>query len=1014
MTIQQSPASLSLLGNMQHLIVSSDADVTMILSLGNEQLVAYTYSPDSAGMIDVDLCDIVGAHLSFFLQDSRTPYSQPAIIRHFSGTLSCGGQTENFGFTVIRAGVDSLSDSPSNFLVQNFLTWQPTVKPVTYYTPEFLTYYAAQPCSVKCTAYAANGNGTLLEVGNLMAGNCYTIPTGYAVIAELAGFLPSYYDVWIENQNGTRLTYIQRYYASDIKSEEEEWILFENSLGGIDTFRAYGDSENTAIHEHHVAEMDEKNVEYRVDTERKHKKSTGLLDKYERRWLLDFFPSKGKYIYAGQSIRRIVVTESDVSYNAKELPSEYNFTYKYAESKPYLNLPRTDATLQEMHIDVPDVGSFTIAPRLVEFPRQTLSEGALFPIQNPYSESWGVTTLAAIAMYLAEHPGFAESIVQNGMSESDVLDIVRGFVDGKYLSRLNDDTAEGFITFLKGLKSKNVTFTEFLKSEGASKGFLDGMGIYIDALEGLIQTDGLEVRGFMRVMELIINRLQLMESDYSFTEGADVEHIGYTNDGRLKLTIRKEHDNDYLPFYYGDILYAKINNLLPRGSATPTGHVETKSGSYYTVWMAVEDLDFSDNTITVSLYPSLKPNADPFVPGAHNFTFYGTSIRDYNDSPAAALDAERLISADEAKNNSVVMAVPSNNLGAGGFDTNITLTRHGNRADGINPETGSQDSHILQLQLERQQSWVLSTTDKRLSFFWRVDQPIIEDYNYALCLGILPDLANLPSTRNREMPSLYINTLFYENEHHIYYPSRIVKEDRGEWSSSPTARYTGPNGTYTPDGTLPADLQQLLGGAITVVTGQTISEPYHFQSLTRNLWLTSRLGAAFRQLTDAELYDKIINEWHLDLETSRVWYDVTLWECLAAGTAGTPSTSSTDWMFISGIGGQWDMQFCDARGYPYTNIIPATPGYVNLTIVPKVTWGQEDMTNRVTGWEWHKYFADGTEDLGWGYSHTQQQVTLTDADMPPAWGRANPVIFECVATLQGVEVQVAKTVGFGV
>lgn len=1000
MTIQQSPSELSLLGNMLHLVVSSEADVTMTLSLGDEQLVAHTYSPDDAGQIDVDLHDIVAAYLTLTLRDEQVPYEQTGIIRQFGVTLTCGDQTEQFDFTVIRAGVDQLADTPDDFLAQNFLTWQPTVKPVTYYTPEFLTYYAAQFCVVMCKAYEGSGCHEF-SLGSLQPGHCYTIPTGYAVIAGNLDILPSFYDVWIEDQEGNRLTYIQRYYASDIKSEEEEWILFENSLGGIDTFRAYGDSENIATHEHHIAEIEDVSVEYRVDTERKHKKSTGLLDEYERRWLLDFFPSKGKYIYVGQSIRRIVLIDSDVSYNAKELPSEYNFTYKFAEDKPYLNLPRTNVSLQEMHIEVPDVGSFTIAPRLVEFPRQALSGGALFPIQNPYSESWGVTTLAAIAMYLASDPGFADNI---GLSENDVLEIVKGFVNGKFLSRINPDTAQGLITFLSGLVSKNVTFNEFLKSVGARRGFTDGKGIWMDALEGLIETDGLEVRGFMRVMELIINRLQLMESDYSFTEGAEVEHIGYEDAGQtLVLTIKKDHPNDYIPFYPGDILYGKVNDLLPRGGAVPDGHTVTHDGSYYTTWMYVKSIDHADNMMRVGLYTGMKPNGSPMVPGGRNFSPRGTAIT----TDVAAPMLEEYNSRPDPTDPTLPI------LGQTGYDTMLTITRHGNRADGIDPATGLHSDSIQQSQEGRQQSWVLSTTDKRLSFFWHVDEPIIRDDNYALCLGILPNLANLPSTRNRDMPSLYINTLFYENEHHIYYPSRIIKEDRGEWTSSPTFRYTGPNGTYTPDGTLSADLQQLLGGAITVVTGQSISEPYHFQSLTRNRWLTSRLGSVFHQLTDAELYEKIISEWHLDLETSRVWHDGKLWECLTAGTTGTPSTSSTDWMFISGIGGRWDMQFCDARGYPYTNIIPATPGYVNLTVVPKVTWGQEDMTSRVTSWEWHKYFADGSEDLGWGHNHTQQQVTLTDADMPPAWGRNNPVVFECVATLQGVEVEVKKTVGFG-
>lgn len=1006
MTIQQSPSELSLLGNMLHLVVSSEADVTMTLSLGDEQLVAHTYSPDDAGQIDVDLHDIVAAYLTLTLRDEQVPYEQTGIIRQFGVTLTCGDQTEQFDFTVIRAGVDQLADTPDDFLAQNFLTWQPTVKPVTYYTPEFLTYYAAQFCVVMCKAYEGSGCHEF-SLGSLQPGHCYTIPTGYAVIAGNLDLLPSYYDVWIEDQEGNRLTYIQRYYASDIKSEEEEWILFENSLGGIDTFRAYGDSENTATHEHHIAEIEDVCVEYRVDTERKHKKSTGLLDEYERRWLLDFFPSKGKYIYVGQSIRKIVLTDSDVSYNAKELPSEYNFTYKFAEDKPYLNLPRTNVSLQEMHIEVPDVGSFTIAPRLVEFPRQALSGGALFPIQNPYSESWGVTTLAAIAMYLASDPGFADNI---GLSENDVLEIVKGFVNGKFLSRINPDTAQGLITFLAGLVSKNVTFNEFLKSVGARRGFTDGKGIWMDALEGLIETDGLEVRGFMRVMELIINRLQLMESDYSFTEGAEVEHVGYEDAGQtLVLTIRKDHPNDYIPFYPGDILYGKVNDLLPRGGAVPDGHTVTHDGSYYTTWMYVKSVDHADNMMRVGLYTGLKPNGSPMVPGGRNFSPRGTAIT----TDVAAPMLEEYNSRTDPTDPTLPI------LGQTGYDTMLTITRHGNRADGIDPATGLHSDSIQQSQEGRQQSWVLSTTDKRLSFFWHVDEPIIRDDNYALCLGILPDLANLPHGDQGEplwqtdMPSLYISNFFYENAHHIHYPSNIVKKDRGEWSDAPTAVYTGPDGSYVPDGTLSSALQQMLGESIDVTNGQVITEPYHYQSLTRNLWLTNRLSASWRSLSDADLYTKIIREWHVDLETSRVWNANSLWECLADGTADEPSLDSSDWIYLSGAN-KWDMTFCDGNGNPYTDVIPATPGFVNLAVTPKVLWGDDDVSSRVTSWQWHKYFANGTEDQGWAVGHASRQITITNADMPAAWSRQNPVVFKCVATLDGDDVEVTKTVGFGI
>ena len=73
-------------------------------------------------------------------------------------------------------------------------------------------------------------------------------------------------------------------------SEDEQWYLFENSLGGLDTFRATGTNNLNAEHEHKIAEFGDVREEYQVDTERKYVKNTGYLDEYFRHWLLDFFP----------------------------------------------------------------------------------------------------------------------------------------------------------------------------------------------------------------------------------------------------------------------------------------------------------------------------------------------------------------------------------------------------------------------------------------------------------------------------------------------------------------------------------------------------------------------------------------------------------------------------------------------------------------------------------------------------------------------------------------------------
>jgi len=404
MDIILKPDSLSLTGSMNHFIISSTQEVTFVLKYAdsNEIIVQHTYTPNKAKRIEIDLENIITPLLSFQIQESTTIYRQPNIAREFLVNLieDKTAAQESWQFTVLRAGIDNFSDTASSWLKRNFLTWQPTVKPVTYYTPEFLSYYAVEDCVAKCRAYIEENGSyiqTDIELGNLSHGKVWTMPMQYGVIAGKLGKMPSYYDVWVEDGAGTRLTYIQRYYASGIRSEEEQWVLFENSLGGIDTFRAYGDAENTAKHTHNVAEIENDSEEYRVDTVREYKKNTGFLSKEERKWLLDFFPSLGKFLYTGNYVRRIVVTESDVSWQTKDLPSSYTFTYKYADARPYLNITRSeDAAPAMLDIKIPDVGSFTIAPRLVELERLPLSSGALFPVQSPYSDRWNITTAAAI------------------------------------------------------------------------------------------------------------------------------------------------------------------------------------------------------------------------------------------------------------------------------------------------------------------------------------------------------------------------------------------------------------------------------------------------------------------------------------------------------------------------------------------------------------------------------------------------------------------------------------------
>lgn len=658
MDILKFPSDISLSGNMQKCIISTPYDISFVLTdnTTGEVVIEHSYSPSADHLIEVDLQPIIQPLLAFKLQNVTTIYKQPDIMHSFTVEIAevvygVKQDPTSRSFKVFRTGVDELADAPLNFLKSNFLTWQPNVKGVTYYSPEFLTYYASEQVIVKCTAYvapaatvpgsfAAGLTSSTITLATLAAGSVYTIPVSYSVIAsKLDDQFPSYYDIWVENESGNRLTYIQRYYAEDMKSPDEQWILFENSLGGIDTFRAYGNSENTAEHTHNVVEIDENSQEYRVDTERTYNKNTGYLDKKERVWLLDFFPSLGKYIYVGNHLRRIVVTESDASYTDKELPSFYTFKYKYADARPYLNIPRTDTPQEALNISVPDLGSFTIAPRLVEFPRLSLSGGALLPIQDPYSEDWNATTIDGIFDYIFSHlqasgaGGGGVGHTHDNMSLLMALAIIDNYlcVNGKKISsgyadkagsldekseiwkkfirKDINDVAQGLITFLKGLVAEGVITANGGIDFGQFVTGLFGMGGRIDA-QGCGELRSLRLWEWLEVPEIRFNKITVNIGLSIRSEGGgiieravpDVDSEGNqlaTGSAYLKL-----EDGEYGAIDVNDLCMGMWHDF---GGGNATENSDDKKGTiqmrgFKTIYFWITDIPDTD--------PDGKDNSD--------------------------------------------------------------------------------------------------------------------------------------------------------------------------------------------------------------------------------------------------------------------------------------------------------------------------------------------------------------------------------------------------------------------
>ena len=184
-----------------------------------------------------------------------------------------------------------------------------------------------------------------------------------------------------------------------------------------------------------------------------------------------------------------------------------------------------------------------------------------------------------------------EKYDERPLTDKNVLSSLRTLLEiaKRALSKEHSDSTDYLLKLLAGGE-----FGEFVDSMIAGK----GAGIFPD---GRAQVERLEVRGSLSVLDLIINQIQGMESDYSFTEIGKIESVEDLGESTYRLKIEKRTDFDFMKFQENDVCFSIINTLLTGGS------------DYYTSWMRILTTNSAENSITVVLYP------DSEVPGGTNY-----------------------------------------------------------------------------------------------------------------------------------------------------------------------------------------------------------------------------------------------------------------------------------------------------------------------------------------------------------------------------------------------------------
>lgn len=184
---------------------------------------------------------------------------------------------------------------------------------------------------------------------------------------------------------------------------------------------------------------------------------------------------------------------------------------------------------------------------------------------------------------------YANTAERIGNAFLSLLSFVSSFTSDKYIRKDIPDFTDYLLKLLGGLE-----VGETVDSMLAGKGTLI-------TKDGRLQTRRLEVSGSMTVMDLIINQIQAMAADFSFSDVGKITKVEDFGEDTYRLTIDKATDYDFTTFTEGNVCYSIVNTLKTGGT------------DYFTSWMRVLAVNLTDNTVTVVLYP------DAEVPGGVNY-----------------------------------------------------------------------------------------------------------------------------------------------------------------------------------------------------------------------------------------------------------------------------------------------------------------------------------------------------------------------------------------------------------
>ena len=202
----------------------------------------------------------------------------------------------------------------------------------------------------------------------------------------------------------------------------------------------------------------------------------------------------------------------------------------------------------------------------------------------------------------------------NHIDVDAVKEIIEEYGAELFLSKLNDDTAAGFIEFERGLKSKEITVGEYVE------GLVGGDGAYVDE-HGNMEASSLRLRSYLETPKLVYNHVDVRVGDEWQTNGAgEIESVEILSDttGIIHLRLLKDEDGNITEFgtlKQNDRCKGIFHNLegYNDSETTDNGKGGRTFSGFYTTFFQITGVSGTHNeTLAYELRPTVTVNGQKY------------------------------------------------------------------------------------------------------------------------------------------------------------------------------------------------------------------------------------------------------------------------------------------------------------------------------------------------------------------------------------------------------------------